>query len=400
MAKDNKTISLFDLPQLNEINDTDVFILTDGNVTHKITGYDLMLYIKNHSDISKFFVHQDTVGKPNGIAALDTNSKIFSDNILFGNAKGYVFDGGEGKALSDALISHKTDVNNPHNITKSQIELDNVDNTSDVDKPVSTLQQAAIEEACSNAKEYADTIVADLIDGAPEAMNTLNEIVSAFTEHQEISNTLNAAIGKKVDKVDGKQLSSNDFTDEEKTKLRTIENSANYYVHPNSDGSKHIPPNGTENGGKYLKATANSGVYEWDTLTKEDVTKALGYTPGGNSVTYQLLKSGSKILLSGSDGSETSVNDSNTTYTLSDFGITATPSKINFISSVTSDIQTQLNGKASNSHTHNYAGAASAGGAAIKALNDENGNSIKNEMISASEPTTQKVGDYWLQEFQ
>ena len=48
-------------------------------------------------------------------------------------------------------------------------------------------------------------------------------------------------------------------------------------------------------------------------------------------------------------------------------GVTATKDEINFLDGVTSNIQTQLNRKASSSHTHNYAGSSSAGGAANSA---------------------------------
>lgn len=58
----------------------------------------------------------------------------------------------------------------------------------------------------------------------------------------------------------------------------------------------------------------------------------------------------------------------NNTYTLGSFGITATAAQINFVTGVTSNIQTQLNGKAASSHTHNYAGSSSAGGAANSAV--------------------------------
>lgn len=69
-----------------------------------------------------------------------------------------------------------------------------------------------------------------------------------------------------------------------------------------------------------------------------------------------------------------------TTYTLSSFGITATAAELNkldgctatvtelnYLDGVTSAIQTQLNGKAASTHTHNYAGSSSAGGAANSA---------------------------------
>lgn len=49
--------------------------------------------------------------------------------------------------ISDELYQHTSNYNNPHNVTKAQIGLGNVDNTSDMDKPVSTAQQAAINAA-------------------------------------------------------------------------------------------------------------------------------------------------------------------------------------------------------------------------------------------------------------
>ena len=72
--------------------------------------------------------------------------------------------------------------------------------------------------------------------------------------------------------------------------------------------------------------------------------------------------------------------DTNTTYSLSSFGVTATASELNaldgitatvtelnYVDGVTSNIQTQLNAKASSSHTHSYAGSSSVGGAATSA---------------------------------
>lgn len=66
-------------------------------------------------------------------------------------------------------------------------------------------------------------------------------------------------LNNKVDKVSGKGLSTNDFSNEEKMKLAGLTN----YTHPTSDGNKHVPANGTANGGKFLRATSNSGIYEW-----------------------------------------------------------------------------------------------------------------------------------------
>ena len=52
------------------------------------------------------------------------------------------------------------------------------------------------------------------------------------------------------------------------------------------------------------------------------------------------------------------------TISLYTFGVTATATELNYMDGVTSNVQTQLNGKAASSHTHNYAGSSSAGGAA------------------------------------
>ena len=45
--------------------------------------------------------------------------------------------------------------------------------------------------------------------------------------------------------------------------------------------------------------------------------------------------------------------DKNTTYSLSSFGLTATATELNYCDGVTSNIQTQLNGKAASGHNHN-----------------------------------------------
>ena len=44
------------------------------------------------------------------------------------------------------LINHLSNNSNPHNVTKSQVGLSNVDNTSDVDKPISTATQVALND--------------------------------------------------------------------------------------------------------------------------------------------------------------------------------------------------------------------------------------------------------------
>lgn len=75
------------------------------------------------------------------------------------------------KIVNDKIYSHTSDYDNPHKTTKSQINLGNVDNTSDVDKPVSTAQQKAIDDAYANSNKYTDQKIADLSKTTEEALN-------------------------------------------------------------------------------------------------------------------------------------------------------------------------------------------------------------------------------------
>lgn len=61
-----------------------------------------------------------------------------------------------------AISDHKANLNNPHSVTKNQIGLGNVDNTSDADKPISTATQTAL-----NGKQDALTF-----DSTPTSEST------------------------------------------------------------------------------------------------------------------------------------------------------------------------------------------------------------------------------------
>lgn len=66
------------------------------------------------------------------------------------------------------------------------------------------------------------TAISGLIGGAPETYDTLKEIADYIETHQEAADALNAAIGNKVDKVEGKGLSTEDFTTALKTSLEGL----------------------------------------------------------------------------------------------------------------------------------------------------------------------------------
>jgi len=52
----------------------------------------------------------------------------------------------------------------------------------------------------------------------------------------------------------------------DKTKINGVATSANNYVHPTTDGNKHVPATGTTNSGKVLTAGATAGSISWQSV--------------------------------------------------------------------------------------------------------------------------------------
>lgn len=63
---------------------------------------------------------------------------------------------------------------------------------------------------------------------------TVDDKLSSSSTNPVQNKVVNTALGNKVDKVNGKGLSTNDYTTDEKNKLSGIEAGANNYVHPSS----------------------------------------------------------------------------------------------------------------------------------------------------------------------
>lgn len=78
--------------------------------------------------------------RTNAINALRTELKTYVDGLIADK-------GSDITALETKVNNHIANKSNPHGVTKSQVGLGNVNNTSDADKPVSTAQAAAIADA-------------------------------------------------------------------------------------------------------------------------------------------------------------------------------------------------------------------------------------------------------------
>ena len=86
----------------------------------------------------------------------------------------------------------------------------------------------------ASAKEYVDKAVEQILNGSPEALDTLKELADALGNDPNFAATVTKQLGQKVDKVTGKGLSTEDYTTAEKQKLAGIAAGANNYVHPSS----------------------------------------------------------------------------------------------------------------------------------------------------------------------
>ena len=82
----------------------------------------------------------EITNRTNAINALRTELKTYVDDLIADT-------GSDVTALETKVNNHIANKSNPHTVTKTQVELGNVNNTSDADKPVSTAQATAIADA-------------------------------------------------------------------------------------------------------------------------------------------------------------------------------------------------------------------------------------------------------------
>lgn len=98
----------------------------------------------------------------------------------------------------------------------------NSDDSKTLTQLLSEINASIAEKADTTDLTELETKFNNLIQDAPEAYDTLKEISDYITTHQDEYQALLTLAGNKVNKEDGKGLSTNDFTDELKTKLEAL----------------------------------------------------------------------------------------------------------------------------------------------------------------------------------
>jgi trimeric autotransporter adhesin len=102
----------------------------------------------------------------------------------------------------NTATSHIASSSNPHSVTKAQVGLSNVDNTSDANKPVSSATQTALNLKANQSTTYTkievDSAISGLVDSAPLTLNTLNELAAALGDDANFATTVTNNIATKA----------------------------------------------------------------------------------------------------------------------------------------------------------------------------------------------------------
>ena len=111
------------------------------------------------------------------------------------------------KGVKDKLDEHIADKNNPHKVTKTQVGLGNVDNTADIDKPVSNAVNSAIITATTDmaTKTYVNSKDGDLstltTTNKTSLVKAINEVVNVKANKDETATSIKNLADNKADKA-------------------------------------------------------------------------------------------------------------------------------------------------------------------------------------------------------
>lgn len=391
--------------------------------------------VKLWSRISSTFVRKEE-GKglsANDFTATEKNKlagiAAEANKYIHPSGDGYLHLPETGTSNSGKVLKAGTTAGNAlwDNLDKNDIGLGNINNTSDMDKPISAAAQTAL-------NKKAD-IASPSLTGIPKAptpekgtnttqiattafVNTLiNESAVTCTEKSVKDNTVSV-----FDGVSGKAIKSSGFTIganiPENAKFTdtvythpayTAQKSGLYKITVDEKGhisaaekvSKNditglgIPGQDTNTTYDTATTSANGLMSAIDKARLDELIGIAGegfythpsYTPCGSGL-YKITVDSLGHVSGVSPVTKEDITtlgipgqDTNTTYSLatssangllaaSDYGKLNkfSMAEAGYLSGVTSSIQNQLNTKASSSHTHSYAGSSAPGGAAASAV--------------------------------
>ena len=226
----------------------------------------------------------------------------------------------QNKIINAKLTSMQTDIDSrvpsSRTINSKNLSADITLTASDVGALPNTTVIPSIEGLATET--YVNNKVAGLVDSAPDTLDTLNELAAALGDDPNFATTVANQIGGKVDKVDGKGLSTEDYTTIEKTKLSGIAEGAEVNVQSDWDVTnttsdayiKNKPNTGTSTVSGLTKLYTTTGANTDGTMTQSAITSALSdkvdiangqyaVTTGGDGAAYTATVPGITALTAG-----------------------------------------------------------------------------------------------------
>ena len=89
-------------------------------------------------------------------------------------------------------------------LTKTMVRLSHVDDTSDAEKPISSLTLAALNLKANASDVYTkvdtDNKITDLINGAPGTLDTLRDLATAINNDPQYATNIVSSLASKADK--------------------------------------------------------------------------------------------------------------------------------------------------------------------------------------------------------
>ena len=150
-------------------------------------------------------VHDNQKCASGSIATVAENSTVSKKYILNNQDIWCPYSVSEGSSIAITVDSSLSDVSK--NPVENKVITAAINNKADISHTHSANEVGADAEgsaasALASSKEYTDSEIADLINGAPTTLDTLKEIADAMAENQTVVEALNTAIGSKADKTD------------------------------------------------------------------------------------------------------------------------------------------------------------------------------------------------------
>ena len=192
-------------------------------------------------------------------------------------------------AVQGNLTTHINDKDNPHEVTKAQIGLSNVDNTSDVNKPISTATQTAL----NNKVDKTTTVNGHALSGNVTVTKDdvgLGNVDNTSDANKPVSTAQQAAINSAKSTIDaytvnGKTISTNPTVNAEdipitdtlgyfdstnvEDALQETKQPLDTHLQNNTPGLKHIPSGGNAN---QILAWSANGTAKWENLSNIEVS--------------------------------------------------------------------------------------------------------------------------------